>query len=152
MLWQGKICVPRGLVTSVVEEWHQFLCHTGKDKLVKELSRRFTWPSHVDLKLVVKGVRQTCTVCQACDYPNFSLRTPISMTPVPAHVMSSVALDFLALPKVEWLGESYDTLLVCVDRLTGWILARPTRKLNLTAERAAHLILDQGWDLLASHS
>ena len=36
--------------------------------------------------------------------------------------------------------------MVCVDRHTGWILARPCQKLGLTAEKAAHLLLDNGWE------
>ena len=60
--------------------------------------------------------------------------------------MSSVALDVFSLPQVEWQGERFDALLLCVDRLSGWVLARPTTKLGLTAEKAARLMMDNGWD------
>ena len=71
---------------------------------------------------------------------------PLSHTPIPGYVMSSVSLDLFALPIAKWGGVCYDQLLVCVDRLSGWIIARPCQKLGLTAERAAHLIMDNGWE------
>ncbi len=60
--------------------------------------------------------------------------------------MAIVCLDVFSLLEVQWGGESGDSLLVCVDRLSGSILARPRRILGLTAEKAAHLILDNRWE------
>ena len=59
--------------------------------------------------------------------------------------MSSVSIDIFNITPVEWQGKSYDSLLVCVDRLSGWIIARPCSKLGLTAEEAAQLLL-VGWE------
>ncbi len=84
--------------------------------------------------------------CQSCEHPNWSVRNPIVPIPVPTHFMSSVALDIFSLPREEWLGDIYDAIFLCVDRLSGWVIARPTRKLGLTAQRAAHLIMDNGLD------
>ena len=58
--------------------------------------------------------------------------------------MHSVCLDIFSMPTTQWLGSDYDAILLCVDRLSGWITACPT--LGLTAENAAHLILDKGWE------
>ena len=44
-------------------------------------------------------------------------------------------------------GKKFNSMLVCVDRLSGWVIARPTTKLGLTAEKAAHLVMDDGWDV-----
>ena len=60
--------------------------------------------------------------------------------------MSSVALDVFAFPSIMWLGHKYDSLLLCMDRLSGWILARPCTKLGLSAESAANLIMENGWE------
>ena len=60
--------------------------------------------------------------------------------------MTSVCLDIFSLPSVTWSGERFDSLLLCVDRLTGWIIARPCQKIGLTAERAAHVLIEEGWD------
>ena len=59
--------------------------------------------------------------------------------------MHSVCLDVFAMPPTTWENTPYDSILLCVDRLSGWIVACPTQKVGLTAEKAAHLILHKGW-------
>ena len=44
------------------------------------------------------------------------------------------------------IGEDFDTIVLCVDRLSNWIVACPTQKIQLTAEKCAHLLLDRGWE------
>lgn len=146
MLCDGRICVPEARVAQVVRDHHVSTGHVGVKRLVSDLQRRYAWPSTTRVFEVAQKVRRECVVCQACEHPNWSLRHPIVPTPVPAHVMSSVALDIFSLPEVEWRGETFDSMLLCVDRLTGWVLARPTAKVGLTAEKAAHLVMDGGWD------
>jgi len=51
------------------------------------------------------------------------------------------------MPPETWQGVEYDCILVCVDRFSGWIIAKPTQKLGLTAGKAAHVLLDDGWDI-----
>ena len=92
-------------------------------------------------------MRQACMVCQACDHPNWDTREPMAATFIPPHIFSSVCLDIFTLPVVKWREETYDSLVLCVDRLTGWIIACPTRKLGLTIEKAAHLVMETGWDI-----
>ena len=53
--------------------------------------------------------------------------------------MASVSLDVFSVPEV-------DCILLCVDRLSGWVLAKPSTKLGLTAKKAAHLMMDGGWE------
>ncbi len=74
--------------------------------------------------------------------PNFSTNLPLSSTPVPDSIMTSVALDIFALPPTKWQDEEFDSLLVCVDRCLPGLVP----KKGLTAELAAHLILENGWD------
>ena len=49
------------------------------------------------------------------------------------------------MAEIEWQGEKYDCFLLCVDRHSGWTLARPSQKAGLTGDKAAHLLLDGGW-------
>jgi transposase InsO family protein len=86
-----------------------------------------------------------CLVCQACEPPSFALKNEIHLTPVPDKNFASVCLDVFAMPNTEWLGQPFDCYLLCVDRLTGWMVAQPTTKQGLTGERAAHLLLDASW-------
>ena len=60
--------------------------------------------------------------------------------------MHSVCLDLFSMPTTTWNSQEYDAILLCVDRLSGWIVAAPTLKLGLSAEKAAHLILEKGWE------
>ena len=45
------------------------------------------------------------------------------------------------------MDNQYDSMLVLVDRFSGWILAIPTKKFGLTGEKAAHLVMERGWDI-----
>ena len=54
---------------------------------------------------------------------------------------------FFANPPTAYRGQIYDSLVVCVDRLSGWIQAKPTQGRGLTAERTALLLLDGGWEI-----
>ena len=67
------------------------------------------------------------------------------MTPVPDRFMASVCLDIFSMPPTEWLEKPFDCYLLCVDRLTGWMIARPTTKQGLTGEKAANLLMDSSW-------
>jgi hypothetical protein len=73
------------------------------------------------------------------------MKSEIHMTPVPDRFFASVCLDVFSMPPTVWLGQNFDCYLLCVDRLTGWMIARPTTKQGLTGERVAHLLLDSSW-------
>ena len=83
-----------------------------------------------------------CQTCQVCEHPNWSLQGPIGMTTIPERAMSSVCLDIFHLPLTTYRGVEYDSLIVCVDRLSGWIIAKPTLNKGLTAEKTARLLLE----------
>ena len=93
--------------------------HIGVKRLVKELQKRYAFPPSVRIFEKVKEAKRRCVTCQACDPPNWNTSLPLSATPVPDCIMTSVALDVFALPATEWLGQNFDSLLVCVDRLSG---------------------------------
>ena len=147
MIRDGRICVPEARTKEVAREQHRAMGHTGVKKLASELTRRYLWPAGLSIMEVAQRVRRECITCQACDPPNWNTRAPLVPTPIPRHIMTSVALDIFSLPRVEWRGKTFDSMLVCVDRLSGWVIARTTIKLGLTAERAAHLVMDDGWDI-----
>ena len=144
MIKEGLICVPESRVIQTIKEYHEQLNHIGAAKMLSELNRRFLFPPTIRLMDELIRIRNICITCQACDPPNWNLNMPLDFTPVPQHIMSSVCLDVLSLPEVEWKGQKYDQILVCVDRLSGWIIARPCVKGKLTAENAAHLMLENG--------
>ena len=144
----GKLCLPESLVLNVLAAHHEFMGHLGSARLVAEAQRRYALPASVALVSMAGEVRRTCPVCQACEPPNFDPSTRLQMTCVPDRVFSHVCVDIFSMPRKEWLGIDYDCILLCVDRLSGWMLGYPTQKLGLTAEKTAHLLLDGGWGAL----
>ena len=60
--------------------------------------------------------------------------------------MVHVVLDLFSIAPGTHQGRSYDSILVCVDRLSGWTIAIPCEKKGLTSERAAQLVLEK-WEM-----
>ena len=143
--YHERLCVPEPLVREVLRAHHEWAAHVGVERLSLETQRRYEIPPTVDVKKLIHDIRRTCLVCQACDRPNWSMRRLVSATPIPERFMSSVCLDVFSMPAVEWLGQTFDAFLMCVDRHSGWMIAKPTQKAGLTGEKAAHLMLDSTW-------
>ena len=59
--------------------------------------------------------------------------------------MKSVALDVFRMPTVEWEGKKFDTMSVCVDRHSGWIVAIPCQNKGLTGNSLAQAMLMHAW-------
>ena len=49
------------------------------------------------------------------------------------------------IPELKLQENTYDALVLCVDRHSGWMIAQPSMHKGLTAEKCAHLLLDGGW-------
>jgi len=145
MYYEEKLCVPEKLANRVLKAYHTQTGHVGTDRLCKEAQLRFIFPESFDLRGVAKKIRQSCDICQAADPPNWQVKGPIVMNPVPPKLWSSVSLDVFAMPDSVWDDKHFDCFILCVDRLSGWMLARPASNAGLTGEVAAHLIIDGGW-------
>ena len=128
----GKLCVPEGLEFRMIREHHAAVAHIVGKRLVGELERRYMFTATCDVVGLAKRVRETCLVCQACEPPTWPSQDAISMTPVPDRIFASVCLDVFSMPPAEWRSERFDCFLLCVDRLSGWMVARPTTKEGLT--------------------
>jgi hypothetical protein len=59
--------------------------------------------------------------------------------------MVSVAIDLFKLPWVKYEGEEYDTIAVCVDRHSGWLVAIPCLAKGLTGQKLAKQMVKQHW-------
>ena len=92
----------------------------------------------------VPKIMGMCEACQACQRPR-SLKSPIESTPIPPAPMASVAIDLFQLPLVGWEGQNYDTLIVCVDRHSGWVVAIPGLKKGLTGSKVAKAMVQNQW-------
>ena len=136
----GRILVPEKLVRRVIWAQHARTGHFGRRRLVSELNRRFLFPSGIDLWKEVAEVRAKCRICQACEAENQSLQGPERPHPIIDQFLASVCLDIFDMPEEDFGGEKFDCFLLCVDRFTEWMIARPTRKEGLTGEKAAMLL------------
>ena len=65
---------------------------------------------------------------------------------MPDRVMSSVCLDLFELsPVVDDEGTTWDGVLLCTDRLSGYMIGKPICFKGLTGEKAAKILLD-AWE------
>ena len=60
--------------------------------------------------------------------------------------MDHVALDLLKLPEEVYCGKRYDTVAICVDRLSGWLIATLHLAKGYSGREAALAMLDK-WDI-----
>ena len=139
-----QLCVPTDRVIQVIDGHHRWNAHQGEDRLLPDLFLHYLFPTEVDVAETLAAIKRSCLVCQACHPPNWALKGPIVMTPVPARVMSSVCLDIPDLPEVEYRGKKFGAFVICVDRHSGWIIARPATR-QITGKEAAQLLLDSSW-------
>ena len=150
MYWAGRLCIPDDLCLRVVVAYHQEWGHIGVNRMVHELRHRFEFPTGFSIRKLAGEVKQACEVCQKTEPPNWQVAQRIDMTPIPPRLFFSVSIDIFSLPSTVWEGQEFDCVVLCVDRLSGWMVAKPSQKLGLTSEKAAHLMMDDGWNILAS--
>lgn len=60
--------------------------------------------------------------------------------------MDHVALDLLKLPEEIYRGKRSDTVAVCVDRLSGWLIATPHLAKGCSGREVALAMLEK-WDV-----
>ena len=70
--------------------------------------------------------------------------------PIPMEPMDSIALDVFDYPSTSRHGEVYNRMLLCVCRLSGYLIAIPIPKPRHedkdegpTGKRAAHLVMER---------
>jgi hypothetical protein len=146
MFHHAKLCVPESLTKRVLHDFHISSGHLGKRKTKLEIKNRFVFSPNAPVNEHILSIKSTCIICQKCERQYWQAQGPIDYNPVPEKIMSHVCLDVFAMPEVIHNEQRFDCFLLCVDRLSGWIVAKPTRKLGLTAELAANLMLDSCWD------
>ena len=103
-----------------------------------------------------KAVELQCQTCPSCAiHTHDTKRKQGYMTPmpIPMEPMNSIALDVFHYPSTSHDGEEYDRMLLCVCRLSGYLIAIPIPKPRhenkdegLTGKRAAHLVMERWVD------
>ena len=139
---QGLPFVPEIIRTKLISRHHddQLAGHFGIDKTRELIGRKYYWPSlRKDVEAYVKG----CDVCLASKAVRHKPYGDLQALPVPTHQWKDLSMDFVTgLPvSTDWKGESYDSILVIVDRLTKMVYYEPI-KVTINAPGLAEVILN----------
>ena len=79
-----------------------------------------------------------CAMCQATKSPNHSTAGNPVYTAILEAPMRSVAMDVFAMPEVSVEGETYDCVILAVDRHSGYIVAVPGKKSKKKDKKYKH--------------
>ena len=91
------------------------------------------------MKTYVKG----CDICLASKAVRHKPYGDLQLLPIPTHQWKDLSMDFVTgLPILtDWKGDSYDSILVIVDRLTKMVHYQPVQ-VTIDAPKLAEVILD----------
>ena len=124
---KDKLLVPENRVEELIDHWHNAqLMHPGRDKMQQDLEWRFKFPP--GYYAILDRYCSDCAVCRAKNSPNHSTADNPVFTAIPEAPMRSVAMDVFAMPEVTVEGETYDCVILAVDRHSGYIVAVPGKK------------------------
>ena len=117
--YQRFLYVPEIIRSNVISRHYDDLLagHFGIDKTRELVGRKYYWPSlRKDVENYVRG----CDVCLALKALRYKPYGDLQSLPVPTHQWKDLSMDFVtSLPlSADWKGDSYNSILVIVDRLT----------------------------------
>ena len=110
--------------------------HPGRDKMQQDLEWRFKFPQ--GYYAILDKYCSNCAVCRATKSPNHSKAGNPVYTAIPEAPMRSVAMDVFAMPEVTVEGETYDCVIMAVDRHSGYIVAVPGKKSKKKDKKDKH--------------
>ena len=134
---KDKLLVPENGVEELIDHWHNAqLMHPGRDKMQQDLEWRFKFPP--GYYAILDRYCSDCAVCRATKSPNHSTAGNPVYTAIPEAPMRSVAMDVFAMPEVTGEGETYDCVILAVDRHSGYIVAVPGKKSKKKDKKDKH--------------
>ena len=134
---KDKLLVPENRVEELIDHWHNAqLMHPGRDKMQQDLEWRFKFPP--GYYAILDRYCSDCAVCRATKSPNHSTAGNPVYTAVPEAPMRSVAMDVFAMPEVTVDGDTYDCVILAVDRHSGYIVAVPGKKSKKKDKKDKH--------------
>ena len=140
--YRGLPYVPEIICSEVISCHHDDLLvkHFGIDKTRELVGRKYYWPSlREDVENYVRG----CDVCLTSKAVRHKPYGDLQSLPVPTHRWKDLSMDFVTgLPlSADWKGDSYDSILVIVDRLTKMVHYEPV-KVTINTSGLAKVIMD----------
>ena len=138
LYFEERLYIPKGPTRlRVLQSRHDFPAagHFGYNKTLELISRDFWWPQ---MWKEVKEFVLSCDICSRSKNPRHRPYGLLQPLPIPRRPWSSVSMDFITdLPP----SNSFDSILVVVDRLTKMAHFIPCKKTS-SSEDTARLFLD----------
>ena len=111
--------VPEIICSEVISRYYNdpLARHFGIDKTRELVDQKYYWPSlRKDVENYVRG----CDICLTSKSVRHKLYGDLQSLPLPTHRWKDLLMDFMTgLPlSANWKGDSYNSILVIVDRLT----------------------------------
>ena len=134
---KDKLLVPENRMEALIDHWHNAqLMHPGRVKMQQDLEWRFRFPP--GYYAILDKYCSDCAVCRAMKSPNHSTGGNPVYTAIPEAPMRSVAMDVFAMPEVTVEGETYDCVILAVDRHSGYIVVVPGKKSKKKDKKYKH--------------
>ena len=139
---QGLPYVPEIIRTELISRHHNdpLAGHFGIEKTRELVARKYYWPT---LRRDFKDDARGCDICLASKAVRHKPYGDLQSLPVPTHRWKDLSMDFvIGLPILkDWKGNSYDSILVIIDRLTKMVHYGPV-KVTINASGLAEVIID----------
>ena len=134
---KDKLLVPENRMEELIDHWHNAqLMHPGRDKMQQDLGWRFKFPP--EYYALLDKYCSDCAVCRGTKSPYHSTAGNPVYRAIPEAPMRSVAMDVFAMPEVTVEGETYDCVILAVDRHSGYIVAVPGKKSKKKDKKHKH--------------
>ena len=134
--------VPEIIRSEVISRHHNdpLISHFGIDKIRKLISRKYYWPS---MRKDVESYVQGCDIGLALKAIKHKPYGDLQFLPILTHRWKDLSMDFMTgLPlSSDWKSDSYNSILVIVDRLTKMVYYKPV-KVTIDAPKLVKVILD----------
>ena len=140
--YRKLLYVPKIIRSKVIYRHHNnsLVGHFGIDKTRELVGRKYYWLSlRKDVENYVRG----CNVCLASKAVRHKPYGDLQSLLVPTHRWKNLSMDFMTgLPlSADWKGDSYDSILIIVDRLTKIVHYVPV-KVTIDTPVLAEVIID----------
>ncbi len=140
--YQGLPYIPKVIRSELISRHHDdpLAGHFGIEKTRELVARKYYWPT---LRQDVEAYVKRCDVCLASKAVRHKPYGDLQSLPVPTHRWKNLSMDFITglLISADWKGDSYDSILVIVDRLTKMVHYVPV-KVTINTPGLAKVIID----------
>ncbi len=126
--YQGIPYVPKVICSELISRHYNnpLAGHFGIENTCKLITKKYYWPT---LRRDVKAYINGCDVCLASKAVCHKLYRNLQLLPVATDRKKDPSIDFVTGPPISanWKGDSYNSILVIVDRFTKIVYYNPVK-------------------------